>query len=229
VEFRKIEYGHRVMKIDSELTEATVIERKNRFLVEVESSGKTLNVHLHDPGRLKELIFPGAKVNIRRTKGEKTSFSITSVIHNDEEILIDTRFHNSIAEIFINGGFRREVTHGDSRYDFGIEDGYVEVKGCSMQLGEYIIFPDAPTSRGAKHIRNLTKMRNEGMDTNLIFLLFRRNTKYFYPNIATDPIFAEAFFKAVSSGVGMIFPRFSMKGDSIFFDGMNTIGENPFN
>jgi len=229
VEFRKIEYGHRVMKIDSELTEATVIERKNRFLVEVESSGRTLNVHLHDPGRLKELIFPGSKVNIRKSKGEKTSFSITSVIHNGEEILIDTRFHNRIAEIFINGGFRREVTHGDSRYDFGIEDGYVEVKGCSMQLGEYVIFPDAPTSRGAKHIRNLTKMRNEGMDTNLIFLLFRRNTKYFYPNIATDPIFAEAFFKAVSSGVGMIFPRFSMKGDSIFFDGMNTIGENPFN
>ena len=217
------------MKIDSELTEATVIERKNRFLVEVESSGRTLNVHLHDPGRLKELIFPGSKVNIRKTKGEKTSFSITSVIHNGEEILIDTRFHNRIAEIFINGSFRREVTHGDSRYDFGIEDGYVEVKGCSMQLGEYVIFPDAPTSRGAKHIRNLTKMRNEGMDTNLIFLLFRRNTKYFYPNIATDPIFAEAFFKAVSSGVGMIFPRFSMKGDSIFFDGMNTIGENPFN
>ena len=229
MEFRKIEYGHRVMKIDSELTEATVIERKNRFLVEVESSGRTLNVHLHDPGRLKELIFPGSKVNIRKTKGEKTSFSITSVIHNGEEILIDTRFHNRIAEIFINGSFRREVTHGDSRYDFGIEDGYVEVKGCSMQLGEYVIFPDAPTSRGAKHIRNLTKMRNEGMDTNLIFLLFRRNTKYFYPNIATDPIFAEAFFKAVSSGVGMIFPRFSMKGDSIFFDGMNTIGENPFN
>lgn len=229
MEFRKIEYGHRVMKIDSELTEATVIERKNRFLVEVESSGRTLNVHLHDPGRLKELIFPGSKVNIRKSKGEKTSFSITSVIHNDEEILIDTRFHNRIAEIFINGSFRREVTHGDSRYDFGIEDGYVEVKGCSMQLGEYVIFPDAPTSRGAKHIRNLTKMRNEGMDTNLIFLLFRRNTKYFYPNIATDPIFAEAFFKAVSSGVGMIFPRFSMKGDSIFFDGMNTIGENPFN
>jgi sugar fermentation stimulation protein A len=217
------------MKIDSELTEATVIERKNRFLVEVESSGRTLNVHLHDPGRLKELIFPGSKVNIRKSKGEKTSFSITSVIHNGEEILIDTRFHNRIAEIFINGSFRREVTHGDSRYDFGIEDGYVEVKGCSMQLGEYVIFPDAPTSRGAKHIRNLTKMRNEGMDTNLIFLLFRRNTKYFYPNIATDPIFAEAFFKAVSSGVGMIFPRFSMKGDSIFFDGMNTIGENPFN
>ncbi|EQB69171.1 MAG: sugar fermentation stimulation protein SfsA [Cuniculiplasma sp. C_DKE] len=229
MEFRKIEYGHRVMKIDSELTEATVIERKNRFLVEVESSGRTLNVHLHDPGRLKELIFPGSKVNIRKSKGEKTSFSITSVIHNGEEILIDTRFHNRIAEIFINGSFRREVTHGDSRYDFGIEDGYVEVKGCSMQLGEYVIFPDAPTSRGAKHIRNLTKMRNEGMDTNLIFLLFRRNTKYFYPNIATDPIFAEAFFKAVSSGVGMIFPRFSMKGDSIFFDGMNTIGENPFN
>ncbi len=188
-----------------------------------------MNVHLHDPGRLKELIFPGSKVNIRKSKGEKTSFSITSVIHNGEEILIDTRFHNRIAEIFINGSFRREVTHGDSRYDFGIEDGYVEVKGCSMQLGEYVIFPDAPTSRGAKHIRNLTKMRNEGMDTNLIFLLFRRNTKYFYPNIATDPIFAEAFFKAVSSGVGMIFPRFSMKGDSIFFDGMNTIGENPFN
>lgn len=216
------------MKIGTDLIEATVIERKNRFLVEVESSGSTLLAHLHDPGRLKELIFPGAKVNLRKTDGVRTSFSITSVIHNGEEILIDTRFHNRIAELFIIGSFRREVTHGDSRYDFGIENGYVEVKGCSMQMGDYVIFPDAPTSRGTKHIRNLTKMKNEGVDSNLIFLLFRKNTKYFYPNILTDPMFAEAFFEAVSSGVKMIFPRFSMRGDSIFFEGMNRIGENPF-
>ena len=228
MELRKIRIGDMVMELGSELIEATVIERKNRFLVEVESSGRILNVHLHDPGRLKELIFPGSTVNIRKTKGAKTSFSITSAVLDGEEILLDTRFHNRIAEFFIKGNFRREVTHGDSRYDFAIENGYVEVKGCSMQWNEYVIFPDAPTLRGAKHIRNLTKMKKEGKDTNLIFLLFRKNTKFFYPNKVTDPIFAEAFFEAVSTGVGMIFPRFSMKGGNIFFEGMNRLGENPF-
>ncbi len=220
--------GTKVLEIDSDLMQAVVLSRPNRFLVKARCGDEILDVHIHDPGRLKELIFPGSMVKIRKAGGLRTSFSITSCILDGEEILLDTRFHNKIAESFIEGGFQREVAHGDSRYDFSINNGYVEVKGCTMQYGNYVIFPEAPTVRGTKHIRNLTAMKKSGLDTNLIFLLFRKNTAFFYPNELTDPIFSSAFFDAVDANVKMVFPRFSMKGGKIFFEGMNQIGKKPF-
>ncbi|MHB1440088.1 MAG: DNA/RNA nuclease SfsA [Cuniculiplasma sp.] len=220
--------GHEIMKITPESTDAIVVERINRFLVDVNLDGEIVHVHLHDPGRLRELIYPGSKVRIRRTEGKKTAFSITSCVMNGEEILLDTRFHNKIAESLLDVQFRREVTHGDSRYDFATENGFLEVKGCSMKVQNYVIFPDAPTVRGVKHLSNLTRMKGEGMDTGIMFLIFRKDAQYFYPNGMTDPDFRDAFLNARAKGVRFYFPKFSLKRDTIFFDGYVSQGKDPF-
>lgn len=225
--FRYPEIGEEVLKIRERMIPATVIKRKNRFLVQVKMDGRELDVHLHDPGRLRELIYPGSEVLIRKTHGDRTNYSITAAMKNDETIIIDTRFHNQIGEKFISEPTGREVKYEDSRFDFSIENGFVEIKGCTMQMDNYVIFPDAPSVRGAKHLMELTYLKKEGRDTGVVFLLFRGRADYFYPNKITDQKFSTAFFEAYSGGVEMIFPRFIMEGSSIIFNGVASLGRDP--
>ncbi len=217
-----------IYSIRDEMIIAKVIDRPNRFLLNVEYNGDRIMAHIHDPGRLKELIYPGAMVAIRRTNGVKTHWSVTYVVRNDEQILLDTRFHNRIASSFIGEQFREEVPHGDSRYDFEIEHGYVEVKGCSMLVKNFVIFPDAPTKRGSKHLTSLANLSKEGYDCSLIFLILRSGAEFFYPNSKTDLHFKDSFFLALDSGVKMYFPKFSLVGNSIKYNGHCELGESPF-
>jgi sugar fermentation stimulation protein A len=228
VKFNVPSEGSILLEIPGDTYSGVIVKRVNRFLVTVKVKEKLINCHLHDPGRLKELIFPGSIVNIRKTKGVKTSYSITSCFINKEEILLDTRFHNKIAENFIGESFKREVKEGDSRFDFSIENGFVEVKGCSMQYGDYVIFPDAPTLRGTKHLRGLSKLAQSNMDTNVIFLIFRKNVSKFYPNRVTDPLFSKVFFEAVDKGVNIYLPKMMLVDRTITFQGMCQIGRDPF-
>ena len=209
-----------ILSIGSGMDEAVVVERKNRFLAEISLGDRILPCHIHDPGRLKELIFPGSRVLIRKTAGQKTDFSVTAVIlDNGEKVLLDTRFHNSIGKVFIRNPIGSERKYLDSRFDFQIPCGYVEIKGCSMQVDQYVIFPDAPTERGAKHMRELTQAKENGMDAGVVFLITRRDAKYFYPNLATDVKFSKEFFRALDAGVEMIFPKFTLIDSNIIYCG----------
>ena len=209
-----------ILSIGSGMDEAVVVERKNRFLAEISLGDRILPCHIHDPGRLKELIFPGSRVLIRKTAGQKTDFSVTAVIlDNGEKVLLDTRFHNSIGKVFIRNPIGSERKYLDSRFDFQIPCGYVEIKGCSMQVYQYVIFPDAPTERGAKHMRELTQAKENGMDAGVVFLITRRDAKYFYPNLATDVKFSKEFFRALDAGVEMIFPKFTLIDSNIIYCG----------
>ena len=209
-----------VISIESRMDEAVVVERKNRFLADISLEGRIFPCHIHDPGRLRELIFPGSRVLIRKTAGQKTDLSVTAVIlDNGEKVLLDTRFHNSIGKAFIRNPIGSEKKYLDSRFDFQIPGGYVEIKGCSMQVGQYVVFPDAPTERGAKHLRELTHAKETGMDAGVVFLVLRRGAKYFYPNLATDVKFSEEFFRALDAGVEMIFPKFTLINTNIVYCG----------
>ncbi len=220
--------GTVVYAIKEDLESARVIDRPNRFLVNVKLHNEVVKAHIHDPGRLKELIFPGAEITVRRTHGIKTEWSVTTALLKDEDILLDTRFHNDIASKFMGQSFRTEVVHGDSRYDFAIDHGFIEVKGCSMQVGKYVIFPDAPTKRGVKHLTSLAGLKKEGFDCNVLFLIFRKGAESFYPNVMTDPLFEEAFLLAIRNNVHMFFPKVTVKGNDIVYCGRCVVGKNPF-
>ncbi|BCU69684.1 hypothetical protein KN1_09810 [Stygiolobus caldivivus] len=142
------------------LKEEVVESRPNRFLV-VTKSGRLC--HLHDPGRLKELIYRGNKVLIRETQGKrKTSCQVTAAWSGKEWVLTDSSIHNEVARKFLPAGAKAEVKIGKSRVDFMFDNTFVEVKGCTLVKDGKALFPDAPTKRGKRHLEELIELKKEG-------------------------------------------------------------------
>lgn len=192
--------------------EGTFLERHNRFLVSVRVGDRVELVHLHDPGRLKELMYLGNRVLLRKTQGRKTNYSVTALLDQEEWVLVDSRFHNRVAERLLgNRVRRREVEFLGKRMDF-LTDGLVEVKGCTLKRGDVALFPDAPTLRGREHMKVLREAVRKGMGALVLVLVFHKYARCFCPNWATDPLFSESFEKAIHEGV-------KFQAFSLYFDG----------
>ena len=105
---------------------------------------------------------------------------------------------------------RREVTFGNSRFDLAFSrdgrQGYMEVKGVTLEQDGVARFPDAPTLRGLKHIRELAQMAAEGMETAVLFVIQMKGISYFEPNMATQPEFGAALREAAEAGVKVMAP-----------------------
>jgi len=193
------------------------ISRPNRFLSLVNIDGSEEKVHVHDPGRLTELLYPGNTVLVRRVEkeGRATSWDVIAAAFEEQWVLVHSGYHRSISEMVLNDpeisplgevvDLKPEITVGHSRLDFvltsdGVMTG-VEVKGCTLARGGVALFPDAPTLRGTKHLETLLDMKNQGMRAVLLVLVLRTDVQTFAPNADTDPLFAEMFWKAVDAGV----------------------------
>ncbi|HKJ96918.1 MAG TPA: DNA/RNA nuclease SfsA [Thermoplasmataceae archaeon] len=213
------EPGKSLVDFDWDLLEAAVVERPNRFVVIANLGGESVKCHLHDPGRLKELIFPGNRIRIRRKPSEKTDYSVVCALDGDEWVLIDSRFHPSIARKFLPDNAVSEVRVGRKRIDFKCENEFIEVKGCTLVDNGTAKFPDAPSLRATEHVRLLTSMKAEGTPASIMFLVMRKNAECFVPNRDTDPEFAEALLRAVGSGVNIVFKKMHLDGKSIIYDG----------
>ena len=112
-------------------------------------------------------------------------------------INMDSQAPNNAAEEWIKSGglvpdiklLKREQKWGDSRFDFYFETenekAYAEVKGVTLEENGVVMFPDAPTERGVKHVKELCKLKEEGFGAYLIFVIQMKNIKYFTPNIKT--------------------------------------------
>lgn len=214
--------GHVVYTFDEELLEASVIERPNRFVVSVRQDSRERRCHLHDPGRLMELIYPGARVLIRNRKGEKTDCSIVAGFNNGRWILTDSRIHSEIASKFLPEGTKSEVKIGRKRLDFNNGKMYVEVKGSTLSMEGISVFPDAPTVRGREHLQLLRRLKAEGKSAMILILVFRDDTRCFLPNEITDPEFSGEFYGCIEEGVELKVLRFRLEGNSIIYSG--TIG-----
>lgn len=217
------EPGSVLFRFSGGLVEGKVIDRPNRFLVNVDINGERVPSHLHDPGRLKELIFPGNSVLVRETRGVKTSHSVTAALDNGEWILTDTRVHSEIASKFLPEDAVREVKVGNHRMDFRRGNTLIEVKGCTLLKGDIATFPDAPTRRGREHLELLRQHKMEGGDSVLMILAFRKNARCFLPNEETDPEFALEFRSAIRHGVGIFIPLLSFEAGSIVFHGETAV------
>jgi sugar fermentation stimulation protein len=210
-----------VYRFQGELREASVIKRVNRFLVEVNLSGIQKPCHLHDPGRLRELIFQGNRVLVRSTKGRVTDCSVTAAWGNGRWVILDSRIHNQIASKFLPPNARREVTVEGSRLDFSYGNTFVEVKGCSLVVDGVALFPDAPTQRGRRHVELLGRLRERGMGARILVLVMRDDASCFSPNWGTDPGFSSAFRKAVKVGVEVEVMEFRLVGREVEYAGGN--------
>lgn len=192
-------------------------ERPNRFIAHVELDGKLETVHVKNTGRCRELLVPGAKVWCQRSENpaRKTKFDLICVEKGPYLINMDSQAPNKAVQEWLLGGglgqirdLRPETVHGDSRFDFAFQkDGkqcYLEVKGVTLEDGGICAFPDAPTERGAKHLRGLQRAVAEGCACYALFVIQMRPVLYLHPNDATDPVFGKALREAAAGGVHIL-------------------------
>ena len=202
--------------------------RPNRFLGLIkldEPDSSTTNevyAHIHDPGRLKELLYPGNLVLLKKAvvrSKRKTVWDVLAAKFNGNWILIHSGYHRAIAEWVLTNGqilpfgnprsITPEVSVGDSRLDFELIDQtgrrvLIEVKGCTLAENGVALFPDAPTARGRRHLDTLLAAKqnaSNGLECALVVLVFRPDAIRFMPNARTDPEFARLFYHAYFNGI----------------------------
>lgn len=199
--------------------EAIFLSRPNRFIAKVLLEGREETVHVKNTGRCKELLLPGARVWLSESdKAErKTRYDLIAV-EKEGRLLInmDSQLPNAAAAEWLprSGLFsprakiRREVTWSASRFDLYVEEGdrraFMEVKGVTLEREGLALFPDAPTQRGVKHLRELTACLREGYEAYILFVIQMGEISAFSPNEATDPVFAAALRQAAEAGVKIL-------------------------
>ena len=201
-----MKYGHMVA--------GRFLARPNRFIAHVQINGQTEICHVKNTGRCKELLSIGAEVWCEQATNpnRKTKYDLITVKKGDRLINMDSQAPNIAAGEWLAAGglgpvesIRPETFHGDSRYDFSfVKDGktcFLEVKGVTLENDGVCAFPDAPTDRGAKHLRGLTQAVKEGFGAYALFVIQMADVKYLHPNDATDPEFGKALREAAENGV----------------------------
>lgn len=194
---------------------ARFLERPNRFVARCLLDGETVTVHVKNTGRCRELLVPNAPVWLVRSENSdrKTAFDLVAVEKQGKLINMDAAAPNAVfakyarAGRFLPGmtGLRAEVPFGASRFDFCLEaDGrrhYVEVKGVTLEEDGVVRFPDAPTLRGVKHLRELQAAVEAGFGAHLVFVIQMAEARWMEPNDATHPAFGQALREAAAGGV----------------------------
>lgn len=205
------------------IVEAIFIERPNRFIAHCIVNGKEEVVHVKNTGKCRELLIPGCKVYLQEHDNpkRKTKFSLISVIKGNRLINMDSQAPNKVAyEALINNKIdlpglkgdikyiKPEKTYGDSRFDIYIETdtekAFLEVKGVTLEEDGIVLFPDAKTERGVKHINELIKAIDDGYLSYILFVIQMDNVKYFTPNIKMHKEFGQALKNAQSKGVNIL-------------------------
>ena len=193
------------------------LSRPNRFIAQVQIGGQTETVHVKNTGRCRELLPAGAQVWCQKSDNpsRKTKFDLITVRKGDRLINMDSQAPNTAArEWLLSGGLgeiealKAETFHGDSRYDFSFtRDGrqcFLEVKGVTLENDGICAFPDAPTERGAKHLRGLTEAARDGFGAYVLFVIQMADVAYLHPNDTTDPAFGDALRDAAAAGVNIL-------------------------
>ncbi len=194
---------------------AVFVNRPNRFVAHCTLEGQPLTVHVKNTGRCRELLVPGAEVWLTKSANpaRKTAFDLIAVQKGHRLINMDSNAPNTAFGEYARAGkfltdaqtIRSEVRWGDSRFDFCLECGgkthYIEVKGVTLEENGAVRFPDAPTERGVKHLRELQRAAAEGYSAHVVFVIQMEDVAYFSPNDDTHPAFGAALREAANNGV----------------------------
>jgi len=215
------------------------ISRPNRFIAHVETGNRTVVCHVKNTGRCRELLIPGVTVILEFhpdavLSGRKTEYDLIGVYKNGLLINMDSQAPNKAAWewlVSLGGGqyteknhyplgsyvpfdIRREVTHGDSRFDLAfslrnrdtkaVSPAFMEVKGVTLEENGLALFPDAPTKRGIKHLKGLIRAHEEGYEAYVLFVIQMKGILGFTPNDITHPAFGETLRQAREAGVHVL-------------------------
>ena len=192
------------------------ISRPNRFIAYVDINGKTELVHVKNTGRCKELLTENVHVylSVSNNPQRKTKYDIIAVEKvtdlGTRIINMDSQIVNDVAEEYLQSVFpkatiKREVTFGNSRFDFYIENEerriFCEVKGVTLENCGVVSFPDAPTERGVKHLNELISATKQGYGAMVLFVVQMEGVKYLIPNDITHKVFGDTLRLAHQIGV----------------------------
>lgn len=212
-----------MVRVAAELRRAAFVERPNRFVVVADVDGERIRAHLPNPGRLTEFLHEGTPFLLAPADGADrvTSWDVVAGRHNDGWVVLDTRLANDVLLEALRAGrlddtlgpvqaVETEPAHGDGRLDLAVHRPgaplLVEVKSVTLldeADGETGLFPDAPTERGVRHLRELTQRAEAGDPAALVFVALRADVERIRPHRATDPTFADALAAADAAGVGL--------------------------
>ena len=205
------------MELYRKVTEGIFLSRPNRFIAMVQIGGREEVCHVKNTGRCRELLPEGAQVWCQKSSNpnRKTAFDLIAVKKGSRLINMDSQAPNTAAGEWLNAGglgeiqnLKAESSHGDSRFDFSfLKDGkqcFLEVKGVTLEQEGVCAFPDAPTERGAKHLKGLTEAAKNGFGAYVLFVIQMADVKYLHPNDETDPAFGAALRHAAENGVRIL-------------------------
>ena len=212
------------------IIKATFLSRPNRFIAKVAIDGAEETVHVKNTGRCRELLKPGATVYLERAANpdRKTKYDLVAVVKDTGVLFnIDSQAPNAaVKEWLVGQDFDRvqpEYRYGNSRIDFYMEKAgekiLMEVKGCTLEFDGIGYFPDAPTERGTKHLRELTRAVREGYRAIAAFVIQMAGVEEVRPNEETDPAFARAFEEAREAGVEILFLKCRVEPDEMVITG----------
>lgn len=199
------------------IIKAVFIDRPNRFIARCEINEQVETVHVKNTGRCKELLIPGTTVFLEKFNAQtrKTNYDLISVIKGNRIINIDSQAPNKIFLEWAKIGkflpdillIKPEYRFLNSRFDFYIETPFkkifIEIKGATLENNGVVMFPDAPTQRGLKHISELIEVKKKGYEAYIIFVIQMENAKYFMPNYITHKAFADKLKECDDNGVNV--------------------------
>lgn len=213
------------------------LDRPNRFIAHVEFDGVVETVHVKNTGRCRELLQPGcpAYLSVSDNPARKTKYDLIAVekqMNDGSGLLVnmDSQIVNDAAEEWLRAGalfgpeakIRREVFCGASRFDFAVEEqgrpSYLEVKGVTLEQNGIASFPDAPTERGVKHLRELTECARRGIGAYVLFVVQMKRIRYLRPNDRMHQEFGEALREAAQAGVRILAMDCIVTPESIVID-----------
>ena len=208
------------------------LERPNRFLARVEMEGQEVLCHVKNTGRCRELLNPGAVVYLQKSDNpnRKTGYDLIAVEKGEMLINMDSQIPNYVAAEWLRKGslfpeganIQMEKRYGNSRFDIYAEAGerkaFLEVKGVTLEVEGQARFPDAPTERGVKHVRELMGCVQEGYEAYLLFVIQMTGIQSFAPNWDTHPAFGSALQEAAQAGVQILAYDCQVRPDEIVLD-----------
>ena len=201
--------------------------RPNRFIANVYIDGDLETVHVKNTGRCKELLLPGAEVilEVSDNPARKTKFDLIAVYKEGLGLVnIDSQLCNKVAhEWLVRQGYdfiKPEYTYGASRVDFYMERNgekyLMEVKGCTLEIDGVGYFPDAPTERGVKHLKELTTAVEQGFHCSVAFVIPMEGITEVRANVETHPAFGGALEAAKQAGVEVVFLPCKVSPDEVY-------------
>lgn len=205
------------------------ISRPNRFIANVEIDGEVQTVHVKNTGRCRELLLSGTVVYCEKSDNpkRKTAYDLVAVEKGELLINMDSQAPNYAFGEFIHDGkftdgieyIAREKKYKNSRFDFYFKkkdkEYFAEVKGVTLEENGVVLFPDAPTERGVKHLTELMDAVENGYGGCVVFVVQMEKVKYFTPNAKTHPQFAQRLKEAQKAGVEIFAYNCKVTKDSI--------------